>query len=82
MNNCFMYRRDKGNCSALKIRYMACGTKGCPFYKTEDEQIEQMEKARERCFKLKIPYGEEYSSYKAKKVKAMKSTTVVQEVHE
>ncbi len=64
MNNCFMYRPEKNDCSALKKIHTDCGTEMCPFYKTEAEQKAQTEKARGRCKKLGIPYGDDYARVK------------------
>lgn len=47
----------KGKCTVLKIK-QDCNT--CVFHKTVDEKIEGERKARERCERLGIPYGDEY----------------------
>ncbi len=57
---CYGLRR--GKCTVLK-KQEPCET--CVFYKTEEEKAEGERKAKKRCEKLNVPYGNEYISTKA-----------------
>lgn len=52
-NECFALR-DKAYHDYKKEG--KCGTSGCPFFKTKDEQIEMENKCRERCYEKGVFY--------------------------
>lgn len=49
------YASNGTDCTVLKVR--ACNPRGCSFYKTREQQEEQVRLAQVRCAQLGIVYG-------------------------